>query len=57
MNFQNDSSTTFPDIKNLAFLYYKQLYMKFVKDNLTAKKKTKNWFDLGPCSNIGLGLL
>ena len=31
--------------------------MKFVKDNLTAKKNPKNWFDLGPCSNIGLGLL
>ena len=41
MNFPNDSSTTFPDIKNLAFLYYKQLYMKFVKDNLSVKKKTK----------------
>ena len=55
MNFQNDSSTTFSVIKNLAFLYHKQLYTKFVKDNLTAKKKS--WFDLGPCSDIGLGLL
>ena len=51
-NFHNDSSTTF--IENLVFLHYKQLYRKFVKDNLTTKK-AKNWLKLKSFSDFGLG--
>ena len=51
-NFDTDSSTTF--IENLVFLHYKQLYRKFVKDNLTTKK-AKNWLKLKSFSDFGLG--
>ena len=38
-SIHNDPSATFPDVKNLVVLQYKQLYRKCFNDNVTAENK------------------